>query len=786
AARYGELAKKMAEAATSEAERVAAARCAEVAKAYVAYETLKRDAVAVDFGDLVALPVDLLERFPAIRDELADRYSHILVDEYQDVNRSSVRLLQLLTDKGRNLWAVGDARQSIYRFRGASAINMDRFDTADFPGAKRGRLEVNYRSTQEIVEAYSTFGAGMIAGGGDARLCAHRGPSEHPPEHRIVLSTDDEAAGLAETISSMRAAHFDFRDQAILCSGNERLARLGRELEQRGVPVLFLGSLFERPEIKDLLAWLTLLVDRRAMGLGRRRAPEDLNPSLGDVAAILADLRASNPAPLAWLAADRSIPGLSAAGQAVLARIAPVLEGFGPTSRPWDVLARLLLDRTRLAADIAGAADVAGRARGLAIWQFMNFVRVQPPAQGAPIQVLLERIRRLIQLADERDLRQLPLAASGINAVRLMTIHGSKGLEFPVVHVMGLNANALPRTAADPACPPPDGLIEGPERQGLAAIRAGRIEEQECVFYVALSRARDRLFIYSAAQTANGGSRSPSPYLTRLGPGLVERRLGAAPAGMPDPDLAPIPIRFQGRLSYTEAQLAQYDRCPRRFFYTYVLQVGGRRSTTPFMDMHEVVGGVVATLATRPPGELTTAEVAETFEAAWAAHRVSGHGYADDFQAIARSLVSYYVDSRTGQRLEPPGPLRLAVPGGEVVVTPDEILVAPDGARAVRRVRTGHKRSKEETGIAAAAFQLAANEAFPGCRVELVFLGDGEPTPVNLTAKTLINRRATVAEMLAGISAGRFQAEESSFTCPRCPAFFICGPVPAGRLDKKF
>lgn len=785
AARYGDLAKQMAEAATTEAGRLAAERCAEVAKAYAAYEALKRDAVAVDFGDLIALPVELMERHPTIHEDLKGRYTHVLVDEYQDVNRSSVRLLQLLTDNGLNLWAVGDARQSIYRFRGASAINMDRFDTEDFPGAKRGRLEVNYRSTQEIVEAYSTFGAGMIAGGGDARLSAHRGPSGHLPEHRIVQTTDDEAAGLAETIASMREAGFCFRDQAILCSGNERLARLGRELEERGVPVLFLGSLFERPEIKDLLAWLTLLVDRRAMGLARRRAPEDLNPTLDDVAAILSDLRASNPAPLAWLAPDRAIPGLSAAGQAILARIAPVFEGLGTGSRPWDVLARLLLDRTRLAADIAGADDVACRARGLAIWQFMNFVRVQPPAQGAPIQVLLDRIRRLIQLADERDLRQLPLAASGINAVRLMTIHGSKGLEFPVVHVMGLNANALPRTAADPTCPPPNGLIQGPERQGLAAIRAGRIEEQECVFYVALSRARDRLFIYSAAQTSSGGARSPSPYLTRLGPGLAERRLVPAPAGAPDPDLVPIPIRFEGGLSYTEGQLAQYDRCPRRFFYTYILQVGGRRSTTAFMDMHDVVGTVVASLATRPPGELTAAEVAETFEAAWAAHRVAGHGYATDFQAIARSLISYFVDSRTGHRLEPPAPMRLAVPGGEVVVTPDEILVAPNGARAVRKVRTGHKRSKEETGIAAAAFQLAASEAFPGCRVELVFLGDGEPTPVNQTDRVLANRRATVAEMLAGISAGRFEAKESSFTCPRCPAFFICGPVPAGLLQKK-
>lgn len=782
--RYADLAAGMAKRAPAEADPIAAARCAEVAKTYKAYEALKQQAVAVDFGDLVALPVILLQDHPAVRDELRGRYQHILVDEYQDVNRSSVRLLQLLSDGGRNLWAVGDARQAIYRFRGASSFNMARFATQDFPGAKNGRLDTNYRSTKEIVDAYSAFGTGMIAGGLDAALLAHRGPSSHPAEHRIVQTTDDDAAGLAETVLAMRKEGHAFRDQAVLCSGNERLARLGRELEQSGVPVLYLGSLFERPEIKDLIAWLILLVDRRAMGLARRRAPDGFNPELGDVAAIIDHLKSADLGPLQWLKPG-AVPSLSSEGRETLARIAGALQGFTSMSRPWDVLARLLLDRTRIAAEIAGSVAVADRARGLAMWQFMNFLRVQPPAKGLPIQVLLERIRRLVQLADERDLRQLPLAAGGIDAVRLMTIHGSKGLEFPVVHVMGLNQNSLPRTAPDPPCPPPDGLIEGGEGSGLEMIKAGRVEEQECVFYVALSRAKDRLFIYSAAQTTGGTTRHPSPYLSRLGSGLIERHLAPPPASLPDPNLAPLPVRFEGALSYTDTQLAQYERCPRRFFYTYVLQTGGRRATTSFMDMHEVVGGLVAAFATQPLDGLTPVEVAKAFEAAWAAHRVSADGYAEDLRGIARRLVDYYISSRQGHASEPPSSLRLAVPGGEVVVTPDEILVGPGGTRALRRIRTGHKRSADEKGIAAAAFQLAASEAFPGCRVELIFLGDGEPTSLELKPKTLNNKRASMTEIFSNIAAGKFEPDASSFTCPRCPAFFICGPVPTGALEKK-
>ena len=133
---------------------------------------MKRSANCVDFGDLVLLPVQLLERNDAIRRHLQNAYDHVLVDEYQDVNRSSVRLLQALRPDGHNLWAVGDTKQSIYRFRGASSFNMTRFGKKDFPSGRRGRLELNYRSVGEVVDTFSTFARGMLAGGREKRARA--------------------------------------------------------------------------------------------------------------------------------------------------------------------------------------------------------------------------------------------------------------------------------------------------------------------------------------------------------------------------------------------------------------------------------------------------------------------------------------------------------------------------------------------------------------------------------------------------------------------------------------
>jgi len=478
AKRYAELVERMKQSGGGEA----AERAAEVALVYDRYEKLKRDAHCVDFGDLVFLPVHLLETNAAICAHLQAEYDHVLVDEYQDVNRSSVRLLAALRPDGQNLWAVGDAKQSIYRFRGASSFNMARFGNADFAGGQRARLTRNYRSVTEIVDAFSAFTTGMRAGGGGGGLAAERGRSGYGPEHRAVATPAQQTVALADAIEEMRAAGVRYRDQAVLCTGNEKLSTLGHELERLGIPVLFLGSLFERDEVKDLLAFLSILVDRRAMGITRLACGAEFPMSLDDVGTVIDYLRSNEAAPLTWLNDIDRIVGLSADGAAALRRLADALAGFGADASPWTVLATLLLDRTQIAARLSTSADLIDRGRCIALWQFLNFVRAQPSRRGQPVTRLLDGVRRLVRLGDERELRQLPAAAQGIDAVRLMTIHGAKGLEFRVVHLPGMNADTLPGNPRAPTCPPPDRMLEGATGSALDVLREGLAEEQECLF----------------------------------------------------------------------------------------------------------------------------------------------------------------------------------------------------------------------------------------------------------------------------------------------------------------
>lgn len=646
---YAALADAMLANARDPEGREAAERAGEVARVYAAYEQLKRNEHCVDFGDLVALPVKLLETDAAIRSTLQAQYDHVLVDEYQDVNRSSVRLLSALRPDGRNLWMVGDAKQSIYRFRGASSFNMTRFGKEDFPGGKRGRLKRNYRSVPEIFE----------------------------------------------------------------------------------------------------------------------------------------HLRAADHAPGSWLQQVDAIPGVSDAGREALAKLSAALSGFDQTAAPWTVLATLLLDRTRIAASLGGSADLADRTRGIAIWQFLNFLRIQPAGRGLRITRVLERVRRLVRLGDDRDLRQLPAAAQHIDAVRLMTIHGAKGLEFGGVHIPGLNSDTIPRTPPAPPCPAPDGMIAGAEGSALEVFRADQAEEQECLFYVAQSRARDRLVLYAPTEKSNGHNRPLSPFLDRLAINLTRRSVVPARPLPMAAEAQGIELIVDGRLEFSAAQIALYESCPRRFFYTHVLQVGGRRTATAFMHLHEAVRVVVEGVITSD-SPVTERDLEDRTDVALAGQGLGDHGYRAEFRDLALAMLRFFLANRADAVAEAPVALSLNFGGEEIIVRPDEVLVRPDGLRTVRRIRTGHRRSAESKDVGAAALMLAVQQAFPGAVAELVHLSDAETHTLALTDRELKGRKDKLAKFLGDIRAGRFPAEVSSRTCPNCPAFFICGQTPDGPLRKKF
>jgi superfamily I DNA/RNA helicase len=772
---YGELALRMRNRARSDEEHAAASRALEVARVYEIYDRALRERGAVDFGDLVMRPALLLEQDERARTGVQERHLHVIVDEYQDVNRASVRLLRALAGGGERLWVVGDARQSIYRFRGARSSNMARF-TTDFPGAQVASLDVGYRSSSEIAACLAELAPKMAASEGmpPLRLTSVRGPSGVRPVVRCFETLADEAEGVATSIEELAAGGVPFCEQAVLCRKGDRLDAIAAVLTRREIPVLRLGNLFERDEVRDVLAVCSLAVDPFGHGLPRIAAMPRYAIPLQDVRTAVRLLSRGPEPATEKLAGVLGSAELSEAGARGLGRLVADLHGIPARASAWELCTTYLLDRTDLLAEIASSTRFEDRVRGLALGQLLDFLA----SSRLPIHETLDRVRDMVLLGEDRDLYPLPDAAFGVDAVRLMTIHGSKGLEFEAVHLPGLAVSSLPLSYWPPRCPAPDGLVEGdPARD--------HVHGEECLFFVAVSRARRVLRLYRARRRERGWSRSASPFLTWM---TVEQE--GAPAeptrsGRKERDDALIDVRRADGCQLTDRQLEAYERCPRRFFYTDVLGLGGARSATAFGTTHDCVYEVIAWAAEQeatPTGEQALEELTRV----WREKGPAKHAYEAEYWALATRLAGALVKLGGSHARKSREPIELAFENGRVVVQPDEVAER-DEKLVVRRVRTGQAREDATEGVGVALVQLAAQQRFAaqpgGVAVELVHLTDESVTPVEMTPKTLEERRRAVEGMLSSLAAGRFPAEAGRTTCARCPHLFGCGIVASGHVS---
>jgi DNA helicase-2/ATP-dependent DNA helicase PcrA len=479
---YRALAQAMRDKATSPDEVNRAERALEVANVYSIYQAeLDRERM-LDFGDLIYRAVDLLRAAPDLRADLGARFQHILVDEYQDVNRASGVLLEELSNEngGRGLWVVGDARQSIYRWRGASPANMRLFKEK-FPGAAVKVLGVNYRSRKEVMDLVTAFAPTMrvSAGGAFRPWIADRGAGGHL-QMEIAEDGPSEYLHIAQAIERRRVDEgTPYGGQAILCRSHTQLARVAAELERAGVPALYLGDLFERPEIRDMLSLLSLATQPDGRGLLRvARFPEYQVP-LADALALIHTARdRSVPFPRALKLAEEL--DLSEPGKAGVRLIAAHLKGLCYGSTAWSMLVQYLFNRSAYLRLISADQSVASQQQRLALYQLLQFAHqtrsLENPDKEDPKRVFLEYVRHLEVFGEEKQLRNLPESAAALDAVRLLTVHASKGLQFPVVYVPSLGKGMFPAKKQGAKCPPPEGMIAG-------AGGDSHEEEEECLFF---------------------------------------------------------------------------------------------------------------------------------------------------------------------------------------------------------------------------------------------------------------------------------------------------------------
>ncbi|HTI64248.1 MAG TPA: UvrD-helicase domain-containing protein [Gemmatimonadaceae bacterium] len=468
-------------------------------------EALER-ANAVDFDDLLELPLRMLQRHPERLAAYRDRFRYVLVDEYQDTNRAQYELIKLLGGEHGNVCVVGDDDQSIYGWRGADIRNILDFNK-DFPNATIVRLEENYRSTPEILDLANVVIRANTGRMGKTLRATHRS-GERPMVVR-ALDERDEADFVVGEVMARRSGSSSLmhRDIAVLYRTNAQSRALEEALRRHAVPYRLVGAVrfYDRREIRDLMAYLKLVANpaddeafRRAVAVPRR--------GLGEATIeLLADASRRAGVPMFDGAHDPSI----IASLRSAARVA--LGGFVH-------LIASLRDRAADASVDELLREIVESIR------YGDHLRAEGPESAER----LENVRELItgaaeQVADELGevglrpldhfLQRASLVADSdalgpeADAITLMTLHNAKGLEFPVVFITGLEDGLFPLAKAydDPSL----------------------LEEERRLFYVGITRAERKLYVTHAEERRRNGEllgARPSSFLDQIPDDLVERR----------------------------------------------------------------------------------------------------------------------------------------------------------------------------------------------------------------------------------------------------------------------
>ena len=466
-----------------------------------------RVANAVDFDDLLVLPVRMLAGNPGELEKYRRKFRYLLVDEYQDTNRAQYQFVKLLAGGHGNLCVVGDDDQSIYGWRGADIRNILDFNK-DFPESHVVRLEENYRSTPEVLDLANVVISANKGRMGKTLRATHRS-GERVTATRC-LDERDEADFIVEELVARRAqsSSLTLRDVAILYRTNSQSRALEEALRKRALPYRIVGAVrfYDRREIRDLMSYLKLVANpaddeafRRAIAVPKRGLGE------ATIEQLSAAARTAGVPMLAAAVRPDLVAPLRPAARAALGEFSALIARFRESAREAavDELLREIVDAIRYAeylrAEGPESADRLDNVRELITGAAETVADEEGEVGLTPLDHFLQRamlVSELDKLGPDAD------------AVTLMTLHNAKGLEFPMVFISGLEDGLFPLAKAydDPAL----------------------MEEERRLFYVGITRAERKLYLTHAEERRRNGEFMPSKassFLVAIPEDMLEQRM---------------------------------------------------------------------------------------------------------------------------------------------------------------------------------------------------------------------------------------------------------------------
>jgi len=785
-----------------------AARQAELAAAYETYTALLRATDRIDFGDQVGLALQILRDHPDIAQAEQSRYRYVLVDEFQDTNHAQFELVRRLAPApSGNVMVVGDDDQSIYRFRGAALSNILGFRAA-YPKTGRVVLTDNFRSPQVVLDAayrlirHNDPERLEVRERIDKRLRARtpvRVPAGEPAVQVLAYPTSsDEADGVAEQIAASVAGGRRMGDHAILVRGNRDADPFLRALSVRRIPWRFSGTagLYHQPEVRVLLSVLRALNDPEdsvslfdvatspIFGL----APEDATRALNGAS------RRHVPLEVAFRQAVTDAPRGPLRGPAlgITERVLSALDAHRALAarlETGEILYRFVtstgwLGRLALEARESGPERLQNVARLFDILR-----RASSVIRDSRLPFVVARLDVLIQAGDD------PATADAVEAgeaVHVLTCHKAKGLEFPIVFMVGLAQDRFPTRARRELMDLPDGLVADGAVDGDF-----HLAEERRLCYVGMTRARESLRL-SWARDEGERPRRPSQFLLEaldqaatvvdpVHPSPLERIERGRPPVIDPPATVPMqrPGLVDAPLTLSYGQVSDYLACPARYRYAHLIRLP-TPSSHPLVvgrALHAVVQAFHRSQIDGSP--MSLADLLAELDRQWESTGFVTRAHEDARHASAvAALTRFWHEQQTS-----PSPVigveqEFAFRFGpdRVRGRMDRIDRAEDGTVTivdyksgdVRDPATASRRSRESLQLAIYGLAWESEHGQPPDRLSLHFLESGEVGVSQATPARLEKARSQIATAASGIRAGQFEANPGTMRCGTCPFRTIC------------
>lgn len=782
-------------------EREIAEKNLEVAECYKAYEKLLRDSGHLDYGDLILQTLRLVQERPSVAAELRKRFTYILVDEFQDTNFAQYELVKLLAQPANNLTVVGDDDQSIYKFRGASISNILEFKR-DFPDSAEVSLIRNYRSAQNILDLAYMFiqrnnpnrleaqlNDTILQGKGRplANAISKKLKSSLREKGTIRLleepDADAEASAVVDDIlKKKKSADTSWNDFAVLVRANSHADAFVRTLEQRSVPYQFVAArgLLQQPEVLDLLSYLKLLDNyHESAAMYRVLLMPLFQIRRRTIMDLLQMCRRTNVSLFAAAEDIRSVEGSETAEIAKVENVLALVRQHteqAATKSAGQVLYQFLQDTNAI--DRFDKDRDAEKIQNIA--KFYTLVRdFEERNDDRSVGAFVQELSMMVEVGED----PAPSAISeGPESVKVMTVHGAKGLEFAHVFIPQCADKRFPTVEKHDAIPLPDALI-----REIIPIGDAHLEEERRLFYVAMTRAKSTLTFSVAGDYGGVRKKKPSRFLYELGflkevartkyvqsNALLPRKL----AGIPTRTKAeyPLPAKF----SFT--QLKAFETCPKQYWYAHILRIPvvGRYTFSFGKSMHAALQKFFAQLqgGTQPSVEL----LLRLYQESWIGEWFNDKRHEEEYRARGdESLRQFYEreqQSFTTLPLFVEKGFNVRIGEYTVKGTIDRVdpMAGKDGAVEILDYKTGSVPKNAKEGIdQLVVYAIAARDVLHLTpeRATYYYLQEGERVSHEVTSEDMEKTQANILELINVIKQSTFKATPG-FHCQFCDFKEIC------------